>query len=64
MSDILKKLNQYQLEPCKTADGRLWVQRCYVCDNQIDFLKDPSGYKWLRVDRLVRHRKCYPGMPR
>lgn len=53
-------LNQYQLQPVLTASGKAWVQRCYVCDKAIDFIKDPSGWKWIRVDELVRHRKCYP----
>lgn len=57
-------LNLYQQEPIKTADGRVWAQNCYVCNGQVDFLKDPSGHKWIRVDTLVRHRKCYPGMPK
>lgn len=57
------KLNKYQQEPVMTSDGRRWAQNCYVCDRQIDFIKDPSGFKWVRVDKLVRHRKCYPGMP-
>lgn len=57
-------LSELQKLPIRTADGRLWAQNCYVCNRQIDFLKDPSAYKWIRVDTLVRHRKCYPGMPR
>lgn len=60
----LRELTQYQTAPVMTADGRRWAQGCYVCAKQIDFLKDPSGYKWVRVDTLVRHRKCYPGTPR
>ena len=56
-------LNEHQLAPVKTSDGRLWCQRCYVCDKSIDFLKDPSGFRWLRVENLVRHRKCFPGIP-
>jgi len=54
------KLNEYQLKPSKTTDGRPWVQRCYVCDKAINFLKAPS-VSWLRVGTLVRHKKCYPG---
>lgn len=57
-------LSPHQREPVRTSDGRLWAQSCYVCAKQIDFLKDPSGFKWLRVVELVRHRKCYPGMPK
>jgi hypothetical protein len=50
--------NEYQLKPVMDSNGIAWAQRCYVCDKCIDFRKDPSGYKWLRVDYLVRHRKC------
>ena len=46
--------------PTKTSDGRPWTQRCYVCSEAIDFLKDPGGLRWLRVGPYVRHRKCYP----
>jgi hypothetical protein len=57
-------LTQYQQAPVKTSDGRPWAQNCFICNRQIDFLKDPSGYKWLRIGELVRHRKCFPGLPR
>lgn len=56
-------LNQHQLQPVLTSDGRPWVQRCYVCDKSIDMIKLPR-VKWVRVDKLVRHKKCYPGMPK
>lgn len=54
------ELNEYQKKPVTTPDGKRWAQNCLICDRQIDFIKDPSGYKWLRVDTLVRHRKCLP----
>jgi hypothetical protein len=53
-------LNKYQKRPTLDSEGSAWVQRCYVCDKGINFQKDPSGWKWLRVDELVRHRHCYP----
>lgn len=55
------KLSKFQLQPVRTSVGRRWAQNCYICDKQINFLKDPSGFKWLHVDKLVRHRKCFPG---
>lgn len=54
--------NPYQLHPVKTADGRPWVQRCFICDKSIDFLKNQPTF-WIRVGEMVRHRKCYSGMP-
>ncbi len=64
MSDsTTRKLNEYQLRPVRTADGRLWVQRCFVCDKPINFIKDAS-VSWVRVGELVRHKKCFPGVPR
>lgn len=55
-------LNEYQRNPTLTADGRAWIQRCYVCDKSINFLKDPAC-KRVKVGELVRHKKCWPGMP-
>ena len=43
-----------------TADGEKWWQICYICKKQINFLKDPSASKWLRVGDLIRHKKCRP----
>jgi hypothetical protein len=43
-----------------TLDGRKWYQNCYICNKQINFIKDPSGNKWIRIDKYVRHRKCLP----
>ncbi len=59
-------LNEYQLKPTLTADGRPWVQRCYVCNGSIDLLKlaemNPTqrAARVVRVDTLVRHKRCYP----
>lgn len=44
----------------KTADGREWVQRCFVCLKSIDLLKLTAGVGYLHVGQYVRHRKCYP----
>lgn len=55
-------LNEYQLKPALTADGKPWAQRCYVCDKAINLIKDPK-VKRVHVGELVRHKKCYPGMP-
>lgn len=60
---VTRKLNEYQLKPVRTADGRRWVQRCFLCDKSVDFLKDAKS-SWVAVGELVRHRKCYPGVPR
>ena len=65
-------LNEYQLKPVMTSEGKPWVQRCFVCDKQVNFLK-LSSEAYIRlhdvkrsdgVYDLVRHRKCYLGMPR
>lgn len=56
-------LNKFQLSPVMDANGKPWIQRCYVCDRAIDFKKDPHQIKWLRVDKIIRHRKCFPGLP-
>lgn len=55
--------NPYMLNPVKTADGRLWAQRCFICDKSIDFLKEYS-VSWVRVGEMVRHKKCFPGVPK
>jgi len=47
-----------------TASGRPWVQRCFICLRSIDFIKDSTAVKWIRVGEFVRHRKCNPGMPK
>lgn len=46
-----------------TSDGKPWTQRCYVCLKAINFLKDAS-ISFVRVPPYVRHKKCYPGMPK
>ena len=56
-------LCQAQLKPVKTAEGEDWCQNCYVCNKQINFFKMPRE-KWVRIDFLVRHKKCWPGMPK
>jgi hypothetical protein len=55
--------NPYQLHPVLTAEGKPWVQRCYVCDKSIDFIRMPS-VSWVRVGEMVRHKRCYPGIPK
>lgn len=55
--------NVYQLHAVKTADGRVWAQRCFICDKSIDFLKNIPSF-WVKVGELVRHRKCFPGVPK
>lgn len=55
-------LSEYQLRPVKTHDGKPWVQNCFVCNKPVNFLKLES-FNWVRVGALVRHKKCYPGMP-
>lgn len=52
--------NKAQSEPVLTQDGVKWVQNCFICNRQINFLKDPQGLKWIRVPPYVRHRKCLP----
>ncbi len=59
---LKQKLNEYQLKPVLTADGRQWAQRCYVCDRQVNYIKDAS-VSYVRVGDLVRHKKCFPGVP-
>lgn len=62
-ADNMTAYNPHQLKPVLTSDGRPWVQRCFICDKSIDFLKNIPSF-WVRVGELVRHRKCYPGMPK
>jgi hypothetical protein len=56
LSDIK---DPYMLCPSKTADGKPWVQRCYCCAKPVNFLKDGPN-SWVRVDPLVRHKRCTP----
>lgn len=54
------QFTEAQLKPVLTADGRKWCQNCYVCNKQIDFLKQTAGVEYLNVSPYVRHKKCYP----
>lgn len=47
-------------KPVLTADGKPWVQKCYVCGKLVDFLKMSWGSEWLRAGDYVRHKKCKP----
>lgn len=48
-----------QSKPGLTADGIKWYQSCYVCNKQINFLRDTRG-SWMSVEPYVRHIKCDP----
>lgn len=50
-------LNEYQLKPVLTANGRRGCQSCFVCSKQIDFLKTPQHMRVI-VGALVRHKRC------
>jgi hypothetical protein len=50
------------LVPVLTAEGKPWVQRCYLCGKTVNFLKMSWGSEWLRVGELVRHKKCRPSL--
>lgn len=52
--------NQYVKEPVLDADKKPWTQNCFLCLEQINFHKDPSANKWIRVGPYIRHRKCLP----
>jgi hypothetical protein len=53
-------LNEFQKKPTLNVDGVKWVQNCYLCNGQINFIKD-SKVSWLAIgDGLVRHSKCLP----
>jgi hypothetical protein len=64
MSDdeMAKKYNftKGQTNPVLTPEGKAWCQNCIYCNEQINFIKDPSGNKWIRVGKFIRHRKCLP----
>jgi hypothetical protein len=49
----------YMLKPTLTADGRPWVQRCFLCAKGVNFQK-LMPWQWVRVGGLVRHAKCLP----
>lgn len=48
------------LRPTLTADGRKWVQRCYLCRATVNFLKMKRGAEYVTVGSLVRHKRCLP----
>ena len=45
------------LKPVLTADGRPWVQRCFICAKSVNFLKTTPDQR-VKVGDLVRHKKC------
>jgi hypothetical protein len=49
----------YMLKPMLTADGRPWVQRCFICGKGVNYLKT-STVERVRVGDLVRHKTCKP----
>jgi len=53
------KLNKYQLTPTLDAQGNRWVQRCAYCDKVVDYKRDHKE-SYIRLEKLVRHRKCVP----
>jgi hypothetical protein len=48
-----------QSKPGFTADGIKWYQQCFVCNKQINFIKDYRE-SWMSVGQYVRHKKCAP----
>ncbi len=54
-----KIVDPYMLAPTLTADGRPWVQRCFICSKPVDYLKT-SSVERVRVGALVRHKGCRP----
>ena len=56
MSEIT---DPYMLRATRTADGRPWVQRCFICAKAVDYLKT-SPVERVRVGELVRHKDCRP----
>ena len=53
-------IDEFTAKPTLTADGRPWVQRCFVCTFAVNFLKMKAGVEYIRVGNLVRHKKCRP----
>jgi hypothetical protein len=53
-------LDPFVQKPTLTADGRPWVQRCYVCLKSVDFIRMKAGAEYLHVGQYVRHKRCYP----
>jgi hypothetical protein len=58
LEDNLK--DPYVIAPTLTADGKPWIQRCYICLKPVDFLKMLSSVEYVRAGKYVRHKKCYP----
>lgn len=58
MNDNLK--DPFVQKPTLTADGKPWVQRCFVCLKPVNFLKDTPWVEYVKVDPYVRHKRCYP----
>lgn len=57
--------SKWQLEPAFHPDTKeKWYQNCYVCNGQINFIKDPKHTYIVIVGGLVRHKKCNPGVPK
>lgn len=54
-----KITDPYMLKPTLTADGKPWVQRCFICAKLVDFLKT-SSVERVTVGEMVRHKKCRP----
>lgn len=50
-------VDPFMLKPTMTSDGRKWVQRCYICGKSVNFI---HGDLYVRVDILVRHKRCMP----
>ncbi len=49
----------YLTTPVRTADGRKWVQRCFVCEKVVNFIQT-FEHERVQVGELVRHKKCRP----
>jgi hypothetical protein len=47
------------LKPTLTADGKPWVQRCFICGRTVNFIKEMPSTR-VRIGELVRHAKCDP----
>jgi len=54
-----KITDPYMLKPSLTADGRPWVQRCFICGKSVNYLKS-MPWQRVKVGDLVRHEKCRP----
>lgn len=56
----MRAFTKGQSEPVLTPDGKPWCQNCYVCNKQINFLKQVAGIEYLHIGQYVRHKKCKP----